>query len=140
MKETHIHCAFLTAIAVALSACHKKQDPVSELEKAAAAMTSPETAPAAPAAPDASPRPAPASLPPAKQVQQAITDYKAGNMEDAVVRLQLLRATSVLSPQQRMALQDSVAAVMTEIYTLAEKGDARAKAAVARYEQMQTTR
>jgi hypothetical protein len=29
---------------------------------------------------------------------------------------------------------------MTEIYTLAEKGDARAKAAVARYEQMQTTR
>ena len=39
MKATHIHCAFLTAIAVALSACHKKQDPVSELEKAAAVMT-----------------------------------------------------------------------------------------------------
>jgi hypothetical protein len=140
MKGTFIHCAFLAAIAVALSACHKKDDPVLELEKAAATMAAPETAPAAPAAPDAGPRPAPASLPPAKQVQQALVDFKAGNMEDAVVRLQLLRTTSVLSPQQRMALQDSVAAVMTEIYTLAEKGDARAKAAVARYEQMQTTR
>jgi len=140
MKGTCIHCAFLAAIAVAFSACHKNQDPVFELEKAAAAMAAPETAPAAPAAPEAGPRPAPATPPPAKQVQQAITDFKAGNMEDAVVRLQLLRATSVLSPQQRMALQDSVAAVMTEIYTLAEKGDPRAKAAVVRYEQMQTTR
>lgn len=140
MKETRIHCTFLAAIAVALSACHKKQDPVSELEKAAAAMATPESAPAAPAAPAAAARPAPASLPPAKQVQQALVDFKAGNMEDAVVRLQLLRSMAVLSPQQRMALQDSVAAVMTEIYTLAEKGDARAKAAVARYEQMQTTR
>jgi hypothetical protein len=73
-------------------------------------------------------------------VQQALADFKAGNMEDTVVRLQLLRRMAVLSPQQRMALQDSVAAVMTEIYTLAEKGDPRAKAAVARYEQMQTTR
>jgi hypothetical protein len=140
MKGTYINCAFLAAIAVALSACHKKQDPVSELEKAAAAMAAPETVPAAPAAPDAGPRPAPASLSPAKHVQQALADFKAGNMEAAVVRLQLLRATSVLSPEQRMALQDGVAAVMTEIYTLAEKGDPRAKAAVARYEQMQTTR
>ena len=140
MKGTSINCAFLAAIAVALSACHKKQDPVSELEKAAAAMAASETEPAAPAAPDSRLRPAPASLPPAKQVQQALVDFKAGNMEDAVVRLQLLRAMAVLSPQQRMALQDGVAAVMTEIYTLAEKGDPRAKAAVVRYEKMQTTR
>ena len=139
MKRIHLECMLLAAIAVLLVACHK-QNAVSEMEKAAAAMAAPVTEPAAPAAPDAGTRPAPASPPPAKQVQQAITDFKAGNMEDAVVRLQLLRATSVLSPQQRMALQDSLAAVMTEIYTLAEKGDPRAKAAVARYEQMQTTR
>lgn len=140
MKATSIHCTFLAALAVALSACHKKQDPVSELEKAAAAMAAPETAPAEPAAPAAGPRSAPAEPPPAKQVQQALADFKAGNMEDTVVRLQLLRRMAVLSPQQRMALQDSVAAVMTEIYTLAEKGDPRAKAAAARYEQMQTAR
>ena len=75
---------------------------------------------------------------PAQELKQAITEYKAGKMEDAVTRLQLLRSQSVLSPEQRMALQDSMAAVMTEIYTLAQKGDARAVAAVAQYEKMQT--
>ena len=136
MKGIYIHCALLAAIAVGLSACHK-QDPVIELEKAAAELAKPETAPAAP---DAGAGLAPANPPPAQQMQQAIADYKAGKMEDAVTRLQMLRATPVLSPQQRMALQDSVAAVMTEIYALAEKGDARAIAAVAQYEKMQTAR
>ncbi len=136
MKEIFIHISSLMAIVVALSAC-RKQDPVVELEKAAVAMEKMETAPAAP---DAGPRPDPASPPPAKQVQQAIADYKAGNMEDAVTRLQLLRSMPVMSPQQRMALQDSVAAVMTEIYVLAEKGDPRAIAAVAQYQRMQNTR
>ena len=136
MTGIYIHGALLAALAVSLSACHK-QDPVIELEKAAAEMAKTETAPAAP---DAGPGLAPANPPPAQQVQQAIADYKAGKMEDTVTRLQLLRATAVLSPQQRMALQDSVAAVMTEIYTLAEKGDPRAIAAVAQYEKMQTTR
>ena len=136
MRGIYIHCPLLAAIAVGLSACHK-QDPVIELEKAAAEMAKTETAPAAP---DAGPGLAPANPPPAQQMQQAIADYKAGKMEDTVTRLQLLRATAVLSPQQRMALQDSVAAVMTEIYTLAEKGDPRAIAAVAQYEKMQTAR
>lgn len=136
LKKTSINCALLAAIAAVLSACHK-QDPVNELEKAAAAMATTE---AAPAAPDPGPGLAPASPPPGQQMQQAIADYKAGKMEDAVTRLQILRATPVLSPQQRMALQDSVAAVMTEIYALAEKGDPRAIAAVAQYEKMQTRR
>jgi|SRR5579862_9654711 len=117
-----------------LSGCHK-QDPVSELEKTASTMTSAQ--PAAPAA-NTSPAPEPAGPPPAQQVQAALADYKAGKMEDAVTRLQLLRAVPTLTPEQRMALQDSVAAVMTEIYTLAGKGDPRAIAAVAAYEKMQT--
>ena len=136
MRGIYIHCTLLAAIVVGLSACHK-QDPVIELEKAAAEMAKTETAPAAP---EAGPGLAPANPPPAQQMQQAIADYKAGKMEDTVTRLQVLRATAVLSPQQRMALQDSVAAVMTEIYTLAEKGDPRAIAAVAQYEKMQTAR
>ncbi len=136
MKGIYVNCGLLAAIAVILIAC-QKHDPMIELEKAAAAMAQTE---AAPAAPDAGPGLVPASPPPAKQVQQAMADYKAGKMEDAVTRLQLLRATPVLSPQQRMALQDSVAAVMTEVYALAEKGDARAIAAVAQYEKMQTGR
>ena len=43
-----------------------------------------------------------------------------------------------MSPDQRMALQDSLGAMMTEIYSQAEKGDPRAIAAVALYEKMQT--
>ena len=120
-----------------LSACHKQgQDPVVELEKAASTLTKSEPAPAPS---DANAAPAMAGPPPAQQVQGAIADYKAGKMEDAVTRLQLLRAMPTLTPGQRMAVQDSVAAVMTEVYTLAEKGDPRAIAAVRRYEQMQTS-
>jgi hypothetical protein len=139
MSRIRLHRALFSAVAssaLMLSACHK-QNPVSELEKAASAMA--KTEPAAPAT-SASPAPENTAPRPAQQVQAALDDYKAGKMEDAVTRLQLLRATPTLTPEQRMALQDSVAAVMTEIYTLAEKGDPRAIAAVATYEKMQTSR
>ncbi len=136
MRRTHLRCALLAVIMAALSACHK-QNPVEELEKAAAAVAKMEKAPAAPGS---EPDPARAAALPAQQMKEAISDYKAGKMEDAVIRLQLLRAQPILSPEQRMVLQDSIAAVMTEIYSLAEKGDARAVAAVAQYEKMQTTR
>jgi len=123
----------LAALVLGLSACGK-QNAVEELEKSAAAMDKAAT----PADPSADP--STAALTPAQQVKEAITDLKAGKMEDSVTRLQLLRAQPALTPEQRMALQDSMAAVMTEIYTLAEKGDARALAAVAQYEKMQTSR
>ncbi len=136
MKRKLLKCLLPILIAVAFCACHK-QTPVEELEKTAAAIDKMEKAPA----PIASEQSAvPAVPPPGQQLQQAIADYKAGKMEDAVTRLQLLRAQPILSPQQRMALQDSIAAVMTEIYTLAEKGDPRAVAAVAQYEKLQTAR
>ncbi len=35
-----------------------------------------------------------------------------------------------------MALQDSIAAVMTDIYPMAGKGDERAKAAIIQYEKI----
>ena len=126
--------ALVLLVSVA-TAC-KKEDPVAELEKSAAAL---DKAPAAPAegaeGADATPGPAPA-----EQVKQAIADFKSGKMEDAVTRLQLLRAQPVMTPEQRMALQDSIASVMQEIYAMAQNGDARAKAAVAQYERMQTGR
>jgi hypothetical protein len=139
MKPIHFQRARLGAIAsvaLLLSGCHKS-DPVSELEKAASAMAAAQPA-ATPS--NAGSAPETAAPPPADQVQAAVADYKAGKMEDAVTRLQLLRAVPTLTPEQRMALQDSVAAVMTEIYSLAQKGDPRAIAAVAAYEKMQTGR
>ena len=71
-------------------------------------------------------------------MSQAIASYKSGDFEKAVTRLQLLRSTPTLTPEQRMAVQDGVAAVMAELYSLAAKGDGRAIAAVKQYEQMQT--
>lgn len=123
----------LALLVLAATAC-KKEDPVAELEKSAAAL---EKTPAAPAegATDA-----PAGGAPAEQVKQAISDFKSGKMEDAVNRLQLLRAQPAMTPEQRMALQDSIASVMQEIYAMAQNGDARAKAAVAQYERLQTAR
>ncbi len=124
---------FLLGAAFVASTGCKKEDPVSELEKTATAMAA--AAPAPAAAPDAS---GAGTMAPADQVKEAIAEYKAGKMQDAVMRLQLLRSATVLSPQQRMALQDSMAIVMQQIYAQAEKGDARAIAAVAQYEKMQT--
>jgi hypothetical protein len=147
MNRNNIKWALSTAIAAILVGCGHK-GATTELEKAANSLAKADAAEPAPA-----PAPQPASTPespaplmpavapappPAQQVKQALAAYKAGELEDAVIRLQKLRATPALTPQQRMALQDSIAAVMTEIYTLAEKGDKRAMAAVIQYERMQT--
>jgi hypothetical protein len=80
------------------------------------------------------------TLTPAQQMKYALTSYKSGELEDAVIRLQKLRTAPTLTAQQRMAVQDGVAAVMGEIYDLASKGDQRAIAAVKQYEEMQTSR
>lgn len=66
--------------------------------------------------------------------------YQAGNLGDAVTRLQQLRATPTVTPAQRIALNDAMAAVMGEIYGLAAEGDQRAIQAVKQYEMMQNQR
>lgn len=73
-------------------------------------------------------------------MSEAMASYKGGNLTDAVTQLQRLRAQSVITPEQRMALQDAMAAVMTDIYGRAAKGDARAQQAVKQYELMQNSR
>lgn len=146
-----ISCVAGFAIAVALLVgCSKKQpEAKAALEQAADAMAKAPPAPPAPgpepqAAPDPgipdTPTPEPVAVAPAQEVRQALTEYRAGKMEDAVTRLQKLRRVNALTPQQRMALQDSIAAVMNEVYTLASQGDPRAIAAVRQYEEMQTRR
>ncbi|MEI6342590.1 MAG: hypothetical protein WCR07_11560 [Verrucomicrobiota bacterium] len=136
MKPRHRHGALLVAGVVAFIGCSSKQDPAAELQKAAVALEKPDAS----AAPSPAPGDGPAGVSPSQQLKGAMEDYKAGKMEDAVTRLQLLRSATALSPEQRMALQDSIAAVMAEVYALAEKGDKRAIAAVAQYERMQTGR
>ncbi len=143
-----VFCAVLAG--TLLTACSRKTDAKAELEKAARVLAEgPSSSAPAPAPAPSSAAEQPAAAPdvavtpaatPAQQMQQAIVAYRSGNLEDAVTRLQKLRMTVALTAQQRMAVQDGVAAVMTEVYGMAAAGDARAIEAVKQYEQMQTTR
>lgn len=124
--------------AMLLPGCSRKTEVDGELQRAAAALQQPapaqipETVPGQPA-----PAPAPA---PAQELNQAVTDYKSGNFEGTVSRLQNLRATPQMTPEQRIAVNDAIAAVMTDLSARAAKGDARAAEALKQYEQMQTRR
>lgn len=73
-------------------------------------------------------------------MKQAAEAYKGGQLEEAVTQLQKLRATTAMTAQQRMALNDAMAAVMGDIYALAAKGDGRAIQAVKQYEKLQSQR
>src|SRR4051812_981858 len=121
-------------LAVAFTGCSKKSDAGSELEKAAKLLEKADTAPA----PEAqAPQPASATIPavsPSQQMSQAVAAYKSGNLVDAVTRLQTVRTVPVMSPQQRIAVNDAMAAVMSDIYARAAKGDAGAIQAVKQYE------
>jgi len=66
-----------------------------------------------------------------------MVSYKSGNFEDAVTRLQRLRAQGATTAQQTLALQDAMAAVVNDLAARAAKGDMRAKAALKQYEALQ---
>ena len=149
-RDTPMALILCTALAVGLAGCGRRSEANRELENAAKAMEQappdqPQTAAPRPSQP-ASAVPAEATpaaeiaQSPVQQVNQALASYKNGDYEDAVTRLQKLRAKAAMSPAQNMALQDAMAAVMTEIYDRASKGDVRAKQAVKQYEEMQTAR
>jgi hypothetical protein len=138
----------VTCLTALLGGCSSKKDANSELQRAVVVMAQPDPVQAAPA-PEPAPQspaatPAPQPVAPAKaqaqEMNQAMVAYKAGNLDDAVVRLQKLRATPVMSAEKRIAVNDATAAVMSEIYALAGKGDARAIQAVKLYEEIQTQR
>ena len=122
-------------LAVLFAGCSGEPDANIELEKAARALEQADagqsaTAPAQPVATVT----ATTQQTPSQQMSQAMTLYKNGEYENAMTRLQTLRERATLSAQQNMALQDAMAAVMTDIYTRASKGDARAQLAVKQYE------
>lgn len=150
MKNFPLFLAAL-ALSLAITGCgNDKPDPNAALNQAA--QTFQEPTPAAQPAPAAAPvqqpvaqqaapvQPAVQTPPPSQQIQQAMSDYQAKNYQDAVTRLQRLRATPVMSPQQRIAVNDAIASVMNELYALAAQGDARAAQAVKAAEAMQNQR
>jgi hypothetical protein len=131
-------------LAVGLVGCGSEPDANTELEKAAKALEQADAAQAAPApAQPAQPvvaAPAAAPQTPVQQMNQAMTYYKSGEYETAMANLQTLRDRATMTPQQNMAVQSAMAAVMTDIYTRAANGDARAQQAVKQYEASKTAR
>jgi hypothetical protein len=123
-------------LASALVGCHQKTDAKSELDAAARTIQKAEPAPA----PASQPQPSAPAGSPAQQMNRAVAAYKGGQVTEAVVQLQKLRATPTLTPEQRMALNDAMAAVMSEVSALAAKGDPRAAEALQQYEKLQTQR
>ena len=81
-----------------------------------------------------------ATTPVSQQMTQAVASYKSGHYEDAVVRLQWLRARKGNTAEQILALQEATAAVMGEIYARAARGDPAAQKAVKEYERLQNSR
>ena len=144
MKSFFLFALFFSFTSALLGGCSKKNADT-QLQRAVAAMAQPEPA-QTPTTPEPMPQtpsqPAPqTSASPrtqAQEMKQAMAAYKAGDLDDAVIRLQKLRASPVMSPEKRVAVNDAIAAVMGEIYALAQKGDARAIQALKTYEQMQT--
>lgn len=138
--------AIVAVFALAVIGCNPKGDADAEMAKAVKVLEQVDPAPppapvavpapvAGPATPTAQPVQQPVtSQPVAQQMSQAMAAYKSGDYDDAITRLQLLRTKVAKTPEQTMAIQDAMAAVMTELYTRAEKGDARAKQAIKQFQ------
>ena len=139
--------AMAAVLVISAVGCHQQGDANAEMAKAVKALEqadaaqppvpAPNSAPVAgSAAPLAQPSQQPVSTQPvAQQMSQAMASYKGGDYTDAIVRLQLLR-TKVKTPEQSMAIQDAVAAVMAELYVRAEKGDTKAQQAIKQWQEV----
>ena len=121
------------SVIIATGGCRQKATTDIELEKAVSALATAVPAPAT--SPEAMPVAAPS-----QQLKEAVAAYKGGKLEDSVTRLQALRASPALTAEQRLVLNDAMAAVMSDIYARAAKGEARAIQAVKQYEHLQTQR
>ena len=136
-RQVFLLAAVGAALLIAGVGCSRKTaDTKSQIDQATQAMAqaaSPQ--PVASAAPNNA---SPSS--PAGQMNDALASYHNGNYEDAVTRFQNLRSQTAVTPEQLMALNKAMAAVMADLYDRAAKGDARAKAAIAAYQQLQNQR
>ena len=139
MKSPRFSLVFLALGMMAFaSGCGGKKNSTAELEGAADKFVTESAAAPAPAA--VGDIATAATVAPSQQMREAVDAYKGGKLEDAVTHLQNLRATPTMTGPQRMALNDAMAVVMSDIYARAAKGEARAIQAVKQYEHLQTQR
>ena len=144
---TPLAAALVAVFGVGTTSCSKKPSTDHALDEAVKALAQPDSGqqvsptvgqtPPPPATPIPT---AAATTPVSQQMTQAVASYKSGHYEDAVIRLQWLRARKGNTAEQILALQEATAAVMGEIYARAARGDAAAQKAVKEYERLQNAR
>lgn len=149
-KLAPLAVAILGVFIGAGAGCHKQADANAELANAVKVLEKADPGQPPVTAPPPEAVSANAAAPPsqeavivqpvAQQMSQALTAYKGGNYVDAITRLQWLRTKAAKTPEQTMAIQDAMAAVMAELYARAEKGDARAQQAIKQFQETRNTR
>ena len=122
--------------AVFVVGCSKKTDASTELAKTVKVLKQAAPAPQASAQPSAN---APSALP-AQQVSQALTSLKEGKYTETIVQMEMARYNPNKTPQQMIAIQDAMAAVMSDLYARAANGDAAAKQAIKQYQENRNKR
>jgi len=139
--------ALVAVFGVGTTSCSKKPSTDHALDEAVKALAQPDSGQQVPPAVGQTPPPpaifiptAAATMPVSQQMTQAVASYKSGHYEDAVIRLQWLRARKGNTAEQILALQEATAAVMGEIYARAARGDVAVQKAVKEYERLQNTR
>ncbi len=140
--HTRIAAVVLSISAVLLSGCSKKTDVNAELEKAVKVLdgSNPAQSPT-PQAPTVQPQNAPiAQMAPAQQVNEALTSLKEGKYTETITYMESARSNPRKSPEQMMAIQNAMAAVMNDLYARAANGDAAARQAINKYNEERNRR
>lgn len=127
-------CSITLLALITLCGCSGKKDAATELADTVKTLEKPSDAPQA--SPTANVNQA--LPPPSQQVNAALTSFKAGNYSDAIVNMEKARTNPNKTPQQMMAVQDAIAAVMRDLYARAAKGDVAAQQAIKQYQEERT--
>lgn len=123
------------ALAIAmflLAGCHRQPDASTELANTVRLLE--QSTPSVSAAAGGPPARAARALP-AQEVKQALVSLQAGNYPAAIAQMESARSNPQKTPQQTIAIQDALAAVMNDLYNRAAAGDAAAKQAIRQYQQ-----
>ena len=124
--------SLLASFVLVVAGCHRQGDANAEMAKAVKELEQP--------TPGQQAAQASTGVPVAQQMNQAMVAYKGGDYQEDIMRLELLRSKAIKTPDQTMAVQNAMAAVMTELYTRAEKGDTRAQQAIKQYQEERNRR
>ena len=135
-SQTAVTILVLMALVFGLLGCGQKPDANAELANTVKLLEQSSPAPQV-TTQASSPKP---TIQPAQQVNQALSSLKAGKYTDTILQMESARSNPNKTPQQMMAIQDAMAAVMSDLYARAANGDLAAKQAIKQYQENRNRR